>query len=174
MPNRADNLPGNIPGRLNKTPAKIACCVGLLLCSISAHAQTKAETEAWILKQGEMNTSLLTYRIEGGELVSEVSLGPGAAAMGASTVSKAIPIREITRIAYVHTEKYLSYSLMCDRPCVYLIEEPDEKQPRFLFEIYRKLDASFPPRMNKALLKLVEQHGGKARLIPMSVEKEPF
>lgn len=174
MPNRADYTTMNIPEWLNKMNAKAACFFGLMLVSISAAAQTKTETEAWILKQSEMNTPLLKYRIEGDELVSEASFGPGAATMGASVVGKAIPIREITRIAYVHTEKYLSYVLMCDKPCAYLIEEPDEKQARFLFEIYQKLDASFPPRMNKALLKLVEHHGGRAKLVRMQLEKEPF
>lgn len=151
-----------------------AWILGLLFFSLASAAQTKEETAEWILKQSEINTPLLKYGIEGGEFVSEVSFGPGADAMGASAVRKAIPIREISRITYVHTDRYLSYSLMCDRPCAYLIDDPDQKQPKFLFEIYRKLDASFPPRMNKALLKLIEQHGGKAKLLQVRPATEPF
>jgi hypothetical protein len=145
-----------------------------MLFSGAVAAQTLDETKAWIIQQGNMNTPLLKYFMEGGELVSEASFGPGAGALGAMPVQKAIPIGKITRVTYVHTEKYLSYSLMCNAPCAYLLEEPDEKQPKFLFEIYRKLDASFPARMNKALLHLIKLHGGKATIIKQEAPKEAF
>lgn len=148
--------------------------IAFLLFVDNAVAQTKEETEEWIIKQSEMNSPLLKYRIEGDEMVSEVSFGPGAATMGSMPVQKAISISKITRITYVHTDKYLSYSLMCDSPCAYLLDEPDEKRSKFLFEIYRKLDSSFPPRMNKALLHLVKLHGGKASIAKQEAPKEAF
>jgi hypothetical protein len=153
---------------------RIVWTFGLLLFAVSAIAQTREETEAWILQQGNMNTPLLRYYIERGELVSEASFGPGAGSMGARPVQKAIPIGRITHITYVRTDKYLSYSLMCDTPCSYLLDEPDEKPPKFLFEIYRKLDASFPARMNKALLHLIRLHGGSATIVKQGASKEAF
>lgn len=139
-----------------------------------AQQQTKEETESWILKQAAVNTAGLTYTIEGDEFVSHMSFGPGAEIYGAGAVQKAIPLSRVTHITYVHTEKYLSYSLMCNESCAYLLEEPETKQPKFLFEIYRKLDADFPARMNKALLHLIKLHGGNAKITKQTPAKEAF
>jgi hypothetical protein len=136
--------------------------------------QTKEETESWILKQAEVNAAGLTYTIEGDEFVSHMSFGPGAEIYGASAVQKAIPLSRVTHITYVRTEKYLSYSLMCSEACAYTLDEPETKQPKFLFEIYRKLDDGFPARMNKALLHLIKLHGGNAKITKQTPAKEAF
>lgn len=149
----------------------------LILALLATHAlaqQTKEETESWILKQTEVNAAGLKYTIEGDAFVSHMSFGPGAEIYGASAVQKAILLSRVTHITYVHTEKYLSYSLMCDDACAYTLDEPDAKQPKFLFEIYRKLDADFPTRMNKALLHLIKLHGGNAKITKESATKEAF
>jgi hypothetical protein len=145
----------------------------LLVLSGNSVAQTKEETETWIIKQTEVNPYALKHSIEGDELISSMTLA-GAAIMGGGAIQKAIPISQVTTIAYSHTNEYLSYTMMCDKPCAYLLDEPDKKQPKFLFEIYRKLDAGYVPRMNSALLHLVKLHGGKARVIKAEVAKQPF
>lgn len=142
--------------------------------ALGGNTQTKDETEAWILKQAAVNPPALTYRIEGGEMISELSYSGGASSLGAPPVQKAVPLGKVTRISYLRTEKFLSYSLMCDVPCAYLLDEPEPKQPRFLFEIYQNVDANFPPRMNKALLQLIALHGSKASISEEQAPKEAF
>lgn len=156
--------------------------IGLLLLALHggvACAQTKADTEAWIIEQSADNVPGLTYAIDGDDLLRRLQLPSSPLASG--VVQQSIPIRRITRIEVVHTDKYVSYALSCVEPCVEHLtqgiaddSEPGRKRPVLLFEIYRKLDASFPPRMNKALLKLVELHGGKAVVIEKAKPKAPF
>ncbi len=142
-------------------------------------AQTQEETEAWIVEQTDFYNYGLTYTIEGDELVSRISL---PLAGGGGTIKKSIPISRITKISFVHEkEKFLSYSLKCNDSCAYMVKlssdekfEEEEQQHQFLFEMYKKVDESFPPRMNKALLRLVELHGGKAKIVPHKAPKEAF
>lgn len=150
----------------------IALLAFLLLYNVMALAQSQEETEGWILKQTEFNLDgRLKYTIEDGELVSRLTL---PYALGGETIQKAIPISQITKISFVQTDKYLSYSLMCDNPCAYQADEPDDKQTKFLFEIYKKLNSNFPARMQKALLHLIKLHGGEAKMIKQEVKKEAF
>ncbi len=142
--------------------------------SINAMAQTKEETESWILKQTEVNPSEIKHSIEGDVLISKVTMVNGIGGLGGEPVEKGIPISQITSIVYTHTNEYLSYTMTCDKPCAYLLDEPDEKRPKFLFEIYKKLDSSYVPRMNKALLHLVKLHGGKAKIVKAVASKEAF
>jgi len=154
---------------------KIVGCLMLALFASQAMAQqTKEETESWILKQAAINTPGLSYTIEGDEFVSHMSFGAGAGIYGANDVQKAIPISKVTQIQYIHTDKYLSYILTCNQPCAYLLADPEEKQPKFLFEIYRKVDSEFPARMNKALLHLIKLHGGNAKISKQAPVKEAF
>lgn len=146
----------------------------LTLFSVSATAQTKEETEAWIIKQTEVNPREIKHSIEGDVLISKVTMLNGIGGLGGEPVEKAIPISHITKIVYTHTNEYLSYTMTCDKPCAYLLDEPDEKRPKFLFEIYKKLDTSFAARMNKALLHLVKLHGGKAKIVKAQIQKEAF
>ncbi|MDO9437314.1 hypothetical protein [Hydrogenophaga sp.] len=140
----------------------------------AASAQSREDTHAWILEQSlAMNPPNLTYRIEGGEFMSEVSLGAGASSLGATPVQKAIPLNQVTRITVTQTDRYLSYGLSCDKPCAYLVDEPSNRQDRFLFELYRKVDAGFPARMNKALLHLVKLHGGRATAVTTQAAPKP-
>ena len=153
---------------------QIIWALALVAVATSAGAQTREATQEWILHQSGMNPPNLSHHIEGGELVSEVSLGPGAAALGAAPVRKAVEIGKVTRITYVHTDRYLSYTLACDVPCAYVLDEPDRLGNKFLFEIYRKLDANYPARMGKALQHLVKLHGGTAAVVREQAPKEAF
>ena len=156
--------------------------IGLFLLALYggvACAQTKADTEAWLIEQSADNVPGLTYTIDGDDLLRRLQLPSLPLASG--VVQQSIPIRRITSIEVVHTEKYLSYALSCAEPCVEhltqgIADEPDpgRKRPVLLFEIYRKLDASFLLRMNMALLKLVELHGGKASVVEKAKPKAPF
>lgn len=146
----------------------------LSFLSINATAQTKEETEAWIIKQSELNPQEIKHSIEGDVLISKVTMVNGIGGLGGEPVEKGIPISQITNIVYTHTNEYLSYTMTCDKPCAYLLEEPDEKRPKFLFEIYKKLDSSYAARMNKAMLHLIKLHGGKAKIIKAEASKEAF
>ena len=143
--------------------------------TITAVAQTREETEAWIIKQAKFNLEgRLKYAIEGDELISRLTLPYG---MGGETIQKSIPINQIKSISFTHTHEFLSYSLICNKPCVSQFNgntQSEDMKPRFLFEIYKKLDSSFLPRMDKALLKLIELHGGKAKIVQQKPEKETF
>lgn len=141
-------------------------------------AQPPSETSAWILKQTQVNVSGLTYAIEDGQFVRRLEL---ASPMSRGRIQQTIPIAQITRIGMLHTDKYLSYVLSCNSPCVEHLSQDmedqpnaDEKSEKFLFEIYQKYDASFPPRMNRALQTLVQEHGGKATLYEQPKPKEAF
>lgn len=142
-----------------------------LVFSAATTAQTREETEAWILEQAAGNRYELQHVIEEGQFISRVTL---RGLVGETTIAKAIPIHKVTRITFVHTRDYLSYSLMCDEPCAYLLDEPESKRPKFLFEIYVALDSSFAPRMNAALLHLIKSYGGKARIERARVAAQPY
>lgn len=150
-----------------------ALCL-LSFLSVTAMAQTQEETETWILKQTEVNPREIKHSIEGDVLISKVTMVNGIGGLGGEPVEKGIPISQITNIVYTHTNEYLSYTMTCDKPCAYLLDEPDEKRPKFLFEIYKKLDPGYVPRMNKALLNLVKLHGGKAKMVKAEAQKEAF
>lgn len=151
----------------------ITLCL-LSFLSTNVMAQTKEETEAWIIKQTELNPQEIKHSIEGDVLISKVTMVNGIGGLGGESIEKGIPISEITNIVYTHTNEYLSYTMTCDKPCAYLLDEPDEKRPKFLFEIYKKLDSSYAARMNKALLHLIKSHGGKAKIIKAEALKEAF
>lgn len=150
-----------------------ALCL-LSFLSVTAMAQTQEETETWILKQTEVNPREIKHSIEGDVLISKVTMLNGIGGLGGEPIEKGIPISQITNIIYTHTNEYLSYTMTCDKPCAYLLDEPDEKRPKFLFEIYKKLDSSYVPRMNKALLHLIKLHGGKAKIVKAQIQKEAF
>lgn len=150
-----------------------ALCL-LSFVSINAMAQTKEETESWILKQTEVNPIEIKHSIEGNVLISKITMVNGIGGLGGEPIEKGIPIDQITTISYTHTNEYLSYTMTCDKPCAYLLDEPDEKRPKFLFEIYKRFDASYVPRMNNALLNLVKLHGGKAKIIKAQAPKEAY
>lgn len=156
-----------------------ASLILFVLPVLTATAQTRDEAEAWIIRQTQFNVPGLTYLIEEGELVRRIQLPsmPG----GSAVTQQSIPINQIVSIAVTHTDRFLSYALACAKPCVEQIDQGtedqfnhQEKRSRLLFEIYTKFDASFPPRMNKALLRLVELHGGKAKLTVQALAKEAF
>lgn len=148
-----------------------AALLASFLYSAATIAQTKEETEAWILKQAAKNRFELQHAIEDGLFISRITM-PGFPSD--TLIEKAIPISKVTRVYYTHTQEYLSYSLRCDEPCAYLMDEPEIKRDNFLFEIYQPLNSSFPHRMNKALLHLIKIHGGHARVEKQELAKQPF
>ena len=151
---------------------KLVFSLLLLMLAELPLAQTLQETESWIIQQTEVNRYQLKHRIEGDELISRLEFP--SLKVGDGIIEKAVPIKQVTTIIYTHTNEYLSYTMQCDRPCAYLLDEPDIKQPKFLFEIYKRLDPSYVPRMNSALLHLVKLHGGKARIIKAEPPKQAF
>jgi hypothetical protein len=141
-------------------------------------AQSKEETIQWILDQSEDEQYSLKFEITDGELIS---IYEKPYILGGE-IRKSIPIASITKISFSQTDKYLAFLLECaSDDCVYMIEtdssdkmEQEEKQPRMLFEIYKKTDKALVPRFEKAFLHLVQLHGGKATFGPWPKKKEAF
>ncbi len=148
-----------------------------LFFSSNAVAQTIQQTQAWIIKQTEVNPYALKHTIEGDQLISHFDFASG---ITGEVIQKAIPISQITKISYTHTHEYLSYSMTCGKPCAYLLNDSDqddevnEKHTHFLFEIYKNVDKSYVARMNRALIHLVFLHGGKAMIVKTEILKEAF
>jgi hypothetical protein len=147
----------------------------IALLPFSALAQTKEETAAWILsKANESYNHGASYAISEGDLTVNLSAGD-------SRYERTIPIGSIKTISMVHTDEYMTFVLKCDDDCVYFVEtdlnnkfKSDSQKDVLMIEMYRKVDASLGPRMQKALLHLVELHGGKAAVIPYRPKKEAF
>lgn len=137
-------------------------------------AQTVEETANWIIKQTEANPLELRHSIDNGVLMSHVSMVMKLGGLGGGVIEKGIPIGEVTGIVYTHTSAYLSYTMTCDSPCAYLLDEPEAMRPRFLLEIYRQVDAGYVGRMNKALAHLVKLHGGHAKPVRAVAPKVAF
>ena len=116
----------------------------------------------------------MSYQIEEGEFISTLK--------GYETRYKtSLPIKDITSISYLHTDRFLSFQFKCKDECVYLLITDnydkyisDQKKTGFLFELYGKIDASMIPRIQKALLHLIEIQGGNAQLVPYQKPKEAF
>ena len=136
-------------------------------------AQTKEDTVAWIMKQATQNPYGLKHAVEDGVLESHLTL-PGGIGRAADPISKAIPLGKVTAIVLTQTDKYVSFTLMCNNPCAYLLESPELKRDRFLFEIYGKFDSTYAMRLQNALLHLVKLYGGNARATIAPKQKEPF
>ena len=78
----------------------ILCLFSFL--SMTALAQTQEETEAWILKQTEVNPREIKHSIEGDVLISKVTMVNGIGGLGGEPVEKGIPISQLTNIIYTH------------------------------------------------------------------------
>ncbi len=147
----------------------------LALIPFSAPAQTKAETAEWILSNANLSYNHgASYEINDGDLILKLSAGD-------SRYERSIPIGSIKTVSMVHTETYMTFVLKCDDQCVYFVEtdrenafKSDAYKDVLMIEMYRKIDASLGPRMEKALLHLIESHGGKAKVVPFQPKKEAF
>jgi hypothetical protein len=147
----------------------------IALLPLSALGQTKEETAEWIVsKANESYNYGASYDISDGDLTVKLSAGE-------SHYERTIPIGSIKTVSMVHTEDYMTFVLKCDDDCVYLVEtdlndrfKADSHQGVLMIEMYRKVDPSLGPRMQKALLHLVELHGGKAVVIAFQPKKEAF
>lgn len=147
----------------------------LALFPFYAVAQTKEETAEWIVSKANENYNHgASYEISGSDLMSKISLGD-------SRFERTIAIGSIKTVSMVHTEEYMTFFLRCDDDCVYFTEtesdgtfKSDSYKDVVLIEMYGKVDASLGPRMQKALLHLVELHGGKAAAIAYKPKKEAF
>lgn len=143
-------------------------------------AQSKEETEKWISAQAPEQYSLgLSYVIEGGEWTRK--LAPLTTRGSGETHKNTIQIKDITTVTFLHTDKFMSFKFTCAGDCVYSVTTnssdkfvSDAKGGSFLFEIYGKLDASMLPRMQKAILHLIELNGGKAKMVAYQKPKEAF
>ena len=147
----------------------------LALLPLSVIAQTMDETEQWIIEKVNVSRGLgLSYKINDDVLVSEVSSMD-------LVDERTIPIASITSISYVQTDKYLTFFLTCEDDCAYFVQtdsdgtfKEDGKRSKFLLEMYGKIDPEIIPRLQKALLHLIELHGGKAKLVAYQKPKEAF
>ena len=153
-------------------PLALAVALFLLFSGI-ASAQTKEDTVAWLMKQASQNPRDLRHSVEDGVLESHLHLASGIGGI-AGPISKAIPLGKVTAIVLTQTDKYVSFTLMCNMPCAYLLESPELKRDRFLFEIYGNFDSTYALRLQNALLHLVKLHGGGARATIAPKQKEPF
>ncbi len=159
---------------------KLICILALLSAPGWAMAQTKEETEKWIAAQAPEQYSLgLSYVIEGGEWTRK--LAPITMMGSRETHKNTIQIKDITTVTFSHTDKFMSFKFTCPDDCVYSVTTSssdkfvsDKKGNTFLFEIYGKLDASMLPRMQKAILHLIELNGGKAKMVAYQKPKEAF
>jgi hypothetical protein len=143
-------------------------------------AQSREETESWILEQTKFNLDgRLIHKVEGGNLISELTLPfpPG----GGDILKRKIPLASVKTMSYLQTDKFLSFSLMCEDECMHQTEanyagkfKSERRSKKFLFEIFRTVDKSYGPRMEKALLHLITLNGGKAKVVPHVVQKEAF
>jgi hypothetical protein len=138
-----------------------------------AMAQTKEDTIAWLVKQTTQNPSDLKHSVEDGVLESHVTLAGGIGGL-ADPISKGIPLGKVTDIVLTQTNKYVSFTLKCSTPCAYLLQSPEVKRDKFLFEIYGKFDSAYALRLQNALLHLVKLHGGSAKATNAPQQKEPF
>lgn len=157
------------------THTKYLATVFLLLwCVGHVAGQTVEETATWIIKQTEANPAELRHSMNDGVLMSHVSIAMNIGGLSGGVIEKGIPIGKITGIVYTHTPEYLSYTMTCNSPCAYLLDEPETMRPKFLLEIYKKVDAGYVGRMNKALAHLVKLHGGHATPVKAATPKEAF
>ncbi len=164
---------------LNYTKMKKLLYV-LAFLPVLVMAQTKEETEKWILAQTANNTiRSLSYKIENGEWIRK--LEPFTMIGDGKTTKNTIQIKDIKTVSVLHTEKFMSFEFTCPEDCTYSVTTnssdkfvSDEKGSNFLFEIYGKLDASMLPRMQKAILHLIELNGGKAKMVAHQKPKEAF
>ncbi len=137
-------------------------------------AQTKEETEKWLLAQVPIINHGLQYKFDDGDMVYVLSDRFG-------TIKRTIPISKIKSVDFLHTDKFLAFTLKCEDECAYSVATDennkfkwDAKKDRMFFELYAKLDKDMPARVQKALLHLIELHGGKAKAIPYTKPKEAF
>lgn len=152
----------------------------LALLPALAMAQTKEDTEKWILAQNANSTiRSLSYTIEKGEWVR--TLQPFTMIGSQNTTKNTIQIKDIKTITVLHTDKFMSFQFNCPDDCAYSVTTSgsdkfvsDARSNSFLFEIYSKLDDSMLPRMQKAILHLIELNGGKAKMVPYQKPKETF
>lgn len=154
--------------------------LALSVFSAPTSAQTKEATEAWIIEQSADNIAGLSYEIDGDTLKSVYEY-PSLGSAGGGTTERTVQLRDVKTISMVHTDTALSFKLVCETDCTYVVNndsngkfEAEAKHKGFLFEIYRKLDKSYPPRMQKALLHLVKLHGGDAKIVAPVIKKEAF
>ena len=82
----------------------IPWCVG------NAVGQTVEETASWIIKQTEVNPAELRHSIDGGVLMSHLSIGMNVGGLFGGAIEKGIPIGRVTGIVYTHTHEYVSYT----------------------------------------------------------------
>lgn len=150
----------------------------LLLFPAAAVAQTKQETADWITsKTNATFNEGLSYQVDDDSLIVKLR-SPG---LYGGSQERTMPIRSIAQISYLHTDEFLSVRLTCLDKCAHVAGFDDSGKflsdgysDTFLVEIYGKVDADLPERMQKAILHLVSLHGGQAKIVPHRKLKETF
>jgi hypothetical protein len=155
-----------------------------VLAALPAQAQSLAETKAWILEQHQQSSLSsidMDYELDDdGNLICQIEwpyIGDGG------TTKRTVSLKEIDRLSFAHTDKYLSFKLYCkdDAECMYQVDldnsdkfKSERRDKAILFEIYAKVDATLAPRMQKAFLHLIKLSGGNAKAIANEKKKEAF
>lgn len=149
--------------------------IALLCVPVLAFAQTKEETEAWILSKIPYSSNF-KYTFAGDGLIMVM---PGV--YGGNTTKRTMVIQNIKTISAERTDTYVSFNLKCDDDCVYTVSTDtndkfvsESKGEKMFLALSGKIDPELIPRMEKALLRLVELNNGKARVIPFQKKKEAF
>lgn len=144
-------------------------------------AQSREETIEWLMEKSATSKYSLNIKhaIENGDFVMRYEM---PYISGGGEIKKSVPLAQIKSIQHEHTETFLTFMFFCETAdCAYMVQtdsdgkfKSEEKQERFLFEIYGKVDAALIPRIEKALLHLIKLEGGNAKLAPFVPKKEAF
>lgn len=146
-----------------------------------AFAQSLEETQKWLLAKALDSKFASTQVFSFGEGTFESETTP-AAVYNKKTYNRSIPLKDVKTISVLQGDGFVSFTLSCDYECAYeeTVDYYDKKfisekmKNYFLFEIYGNPNPTLNPRIEKALLKLVELNGGKAKIVAPEKEKEPF
>ena len=170
----------------------------ILLFPILVVAQSQKETENWIVYQTILDTDIDTnYKIDKNFIISEWSNY-----ISGIRIINSIDLAKVKTIAVDHTKTYLAFVFKCETDCsVQIYTDGDYVAPKnsapvsvrdkshletssehkkvsfdnsFLFSLKGSYDKSMIPRMEKALLHLVELNGGKAKIISYIKPKDTF
>ena len=168
----------------------------IMFLPIYVSAQTKEETEKWILNQLPYD-SYFTYSFSNKYLMSTFYIYQ----INSTTVNS-IPLDAVKTISVDYSTESMGFIFKCDNRCNMQMKTDGEyKAPKrsepasvrdkshldmdtvhkkvstsesFMLFIKGRVDKTMIPRLEKAFLHLIELNGGKAKLVPYKAKKEAF
>ena len=144
----------------------------IFTCHGSLNAQTKEETQDWILSQTNKFPGKITYDFVNGEINSYWPLANSA-------IRTSLPIKSIKTISFNENDVALTIVLTCSNFCGYTLYESINKKKK-ISDPSETIIIVFPnakgqglaPRLQKSFLHLVKLYGGEATITQPA--KEPF